>query len=178
MTTKAELRKQLRAELRALSTEEKASQSAALCERLLSDPELPTLQHIGIYLPLADEPDLLPAFARLLEKGVHLAVPFPLDPLHWEFRRITELTTHRTRPDTPDRAVSGPVVDPAKLQAVLVPGRGFTPDGHRLGRGGGIYDRLLSHTSARTIGIGFSCQRLDRLPVEPHDVSLNEVWFP
>ncbi len=177
MKSKAELRKHLRQLLRDMSPEEKEAQSAILCSRLLADPELPGLQRIGIFLPLEDEPNLLPALTRLLEKGIELSAPFPLAPLHWEFRSITALTPYRTRPDTPGQAVSGAVIAPEDLQAILVPGRGFTSDGHRLGRGGGIYDRLLSHTSARTTGIAFRCQHLDSLPTDSHDILLSDVWF-
>lgn len=177
MSSKADLRKQLRQRLRDMSPEEKEAQSAVLRDRLLSDPELPGLQRIGIFLPLEDEPNLLPALGRLLKNGIELAVPFPLDPIHWEFRRISELTLCRTQSDNPGQAVSGALIEPEHLQAILVPGRGFTSDGHRLGRGGGIYDRLLSRTSARTIGIAFRGQQLDFLPADPHDIQLQEVWF-
>lgn len=52
----------------------------------------------------------------------------------------------------------------------LVPGLGFGKDGTRLGQGGGYFDRWLSTvTGIITIGIGFSCQRDDELPVEDHD---------
>lgn len=177
MKTKAECRKQLRQQLRDMPPEEKDAQSATLCARLLADPELPRLKRIGVFLPLEDEPNLLPALNHLLKIGIELAAPFPLDPLHWEFRHITELTPYRTRPAPPGQAVSGAVIEPEDLQTILVPGRGFTTDGHRLGRGGGIYDRLLSHTSARTIGIAFRCQHLDSLPTDPHDILLSDVWF-
>jgi 5-formyltetrahydrofolate cyclo-ligase len=146
MTPKAELRRQLRRRLRDMSREEKEAQSTTLRTRLLADPGLRGLQRIGIFLPLEDEPNLLPALAHLLEMGIDLAAPFPLDPLHWKFRHITELTLYQKQPETSDHAVTRSVIKPEHLQAILVPGRGFTPDGHRLGRGGGIYDRLLSHT--------------------------------
>jgi 5-formyltetrahydrofolate cyclo-ligase len=67
--------------------------------------------------------------------------------------------------------------DPRTLDVVIVPGLAFAPDGHRLGQGGGWYDRFLTGVGehCETIGVGFSEQVLDRLPVEAHDVVLDRV---
>jgi 5-formyltetrahydrofolate cyclo-ligase len=68
--------------------------------------------------------------------------------------------------------------DPARAPAgslpagtlLLVPGTGFTSDGHRLGQGGGFYDRLLAApTSLVAVGVGFTCQLRAQLPLAPHD---------
>jgi len=53
---------------------------------------------------------------------------------------------------------------------VLVPGVAFDCQGHRLGQGGGYYDRLLAQrTDLIAIGVGFSCQLVEAVPCEPHD---------
>jgi 5,10-methenyltetrahydrofolate synthetase len=65
----------------------------------------------------------------------------------------------------------GPVADPATADTIFVPGLAFTAEGHRLGRGRGYYDRLLS-TLPETIlrvGVCFNCQLVDSIPQEPHD---------
>jgi 5-formyltetrahydrofolate cyclo-ligase len=159
-----------------MSPEEKEHQSGILSARLLADPELGDLRRLGIFLPLPDEPDLRPAYSKLLECGIELAVPFSTDSVHWNFHLIQELIPYRSCADT-GSTKNFPVINPKDLQTILVPGRGFTTDGSRLGRGGGIYDRLLADTSARTIGIAFSCQQLPELPTDSHDIPLHEVWF-
>lgn len=60
---------------------------------------------------------------------------------------------------------------------VIVPGLAFTPDGRRLGQGAGWYDRYLPHRRSVcvTVGVAFSTQVVDDLPVEPHDVTLDMV---
>ncbi len=63
------------------------------------------------------------------------------------------------------------------IDLIIVPGVAFTRQGARLGRGKGYYDRYLSRASIRayTIGVCYSHQVVELLPVEPHDVVLDEV---
>lgn len=52
----------------------------------------------------------------------------------------------------------------------LVPGVAFTSDGHRLGQGGGYYDRFLAQNPfIRTAGVCYALQLTDSLPHAPHD---------
>lgn len=74
-----------------------------------------------------------------------------------------------------------PVGDsPATVPDVLiVPLVGFTADGHRLGQGGGHYDRWLAeHPGRITIGLAWDCQLVDSLPTESHDRPLDAIVTP
>lgn len=76
-----------------------------------------------------------------------------------------------------------PEPDPAQVPdqplprtaVLMVPGLGFAADGFRLGQGAGFYDRTLPGFSGLTIGVGFSCQRYDGVPREPHDHPVRAV---
>lgn len=70
-----------------------------------------------------------------------------------------------------------PPPDPHAVDVVIVPGVAFTADGHRLGQGGGWYDRFLVRVADRctTVGVGFAPQLVGELPVEAHDVTLDVV---
>lgn len=172
MKSKAEIRTTLARKLAALSADEKAAASARLCEGLLDDARLQTPCRIGIFLPLPDEPDLRAAYRVLLDRGCRLAMPFP----EWQFQFIQDLTPNQRGPWRLDLPAGGAEVPAAGLDLILVPGRGFTKQCQRIGRGKGIYDRLLANSNTRCIGIGFSCQMLRHLPSEPHDIVLSEVW--
>jgi 5-formyltetrahydrofolate cyclo-ligase len=63
---------------------------------------------------------------------------------------------------TPETTLPGDVL-------LLVPGLAFAHNGERLGQGGGFYDRLLARQGVVAVGVGFSCQRCDALPMEAHD---------
>lgn len=66
-------------------------------------------------------------------------------------------------------------VPAGRLDFVAVPGLAFDPLGRRLGRGKGIYDRLLAGVNGVTCGVGFGFQLVPQVPVEPHDLTLNLV---
>jgi 5-formyltetrahydrofolate cyclo-ligase len=68
-------------------------------------------------------------------------------------------------------------VEPDWPDVVIVPGLAFTPAGHRLGQGGGWYDRFLAATrpDCTTIGVCFAEQVLDTVPIEAHDVEMAHV---
>ena len=59
---------------------------------------------------------------------------------------------------------------------------GFDLAGHRLGMGGGYYDRALAVRRIRQrwtrpwlLGLGFATQCVDAIPAERHDVPLDAV---
>ena len=68
-------------------------------------------------------------------------------------------------------------VDPAKIDVVLVPGSVFDYRGGRFGYGGGFYDRFLSRDAPRAvrIGLAFSFQVLDNIPIKPHDELMDYI---
>jgi len=67
--------------------------------------------------------------------------------------------------------------DPQVPDLVVVPGVAFTSIGHRLGQGGGWYDRFLPNINdqATSVGVCFAEQVVDDLPQEPHDIVVHHV---
>lgn len=62
---------------------------------------------------------------------------------------------------------------------ILVPLIGFDAKGHRLGQGGGYYDRFLaSYPKVITIGVAYDCQEVPEIPTEPHDMVLTYILTP
>ncbi|RVQ69754.1 5-formyltetrahydrofolate cyclo-ligase [Croceicoccus ponticola] len=62
---------------------------------------------------------------------------------------------------------------------LFVPVIGFTESGARLGQGGGHYDRWLAENpAAMPIGLAWDVQKVDMLPLEPHDRLLASVVTP
>jgi 5-formyltetrahydrofolate cyclo-ligase len=76
---------------------------------------------------------------------------------------------------------TGPAVATERLRdaaAVVVPALAVDRAGHRLGRGGGFYDRALAAVEIPTVAVVFDDELMDELPVEPHDVPVGAVLTP
>lgn len=74
----------------------------------------------------------------------------------------------------------GPLVpesDYSLIQLAVIPGVAFDDEGNRLGRGKGYYDRLLPLLKCHKIGLCYTCQFIDVVPHEPHDIKVDEVIF-
>ena len=65
--------------------------------------------------------------------------------------------------------------EPEKIDLVIVPGIAFDTKNNRMGRGKGYYDRFLTSTNAKKIGVCWSFQLFDEVPTDPHDVKMDLV---
>ena len=136
--------------------------------------ELPAFQRAGAVMAFVGakgEPDTDPLFARLERDGKRLLLP------RVEYGRLVvgdgaaPRTTSRFGISEP----TGPAVPLDAVEFVIVPGLAFTPDGRRLGYGGGYYDKFLAGLSTPNVGVCFTEQLVDDIPFEPHDVRVQQV---
>jgi len=73
-------------------------------------------------------------------------------------------------------SLNGNAPVPDGFDAVIVPMLGFDSKLHRIGYGGGYYDKFLAtQPRATKIGVCFETGHVDYLPTEPHDVALDLV---
>ena len=121
------------------------------------------------------------------------SAPFVIDPMKpWgpavaeEQRVPTNHPNGSTRRFIPSRTKSAvppkddtrfPVITPNELDAVIVPMSAFDAEGHRLGYGRGAYDRYLPHIpeACALVGVAFTEQEVDTIPVDEHDVALPKI---
>jgi 5-formyltetrahydrofolate cyclo-ligase len=62
------------------------------------------------------------------------------------------------------------------FDVIIVPMLGFDEELHRIGYGGGYYDRFLAtQPTAKKIGVCFEAGKLEQIPVEPHDIPLDII---
>ena len=158
---------------------EHAAASHSICDQLARSAASITTKAIMGYLPLADEPDIRPFLQSLLDRGQMVGVPRILDA-----QRMDTVTLESLEPDHLVRGahgVLGPLDGTAipvdNIGMIIVPGMAFDTHGHRLGRGGGYYDRYLSclPRGIPTIGCCFSCQLLQSVETGPMDVSMSKI---
>ena len=142
---------------------------AAVLSRL--EPEL-----LGLYWPHRSEFNA--AAAIVADTGfskLPIALPFARRaPVQLQYR----LWDRRPPTAVDDCGVPAPSGAPVVPDVVLVPCVGFTRSGHRLGYGGGYFDRWLAqHPEVTAIGVAWSIAELDdgALVLEPHDQPLTLV---
>jgi 5-formyltetrahydrofolate cyclo-ligase len=117
------------------------------------------------------EPDTDPLFARARAEGKRMLVP---RNEHGNIVVVAaEGPTVRSRIGVQEP--QGPPLPFELVEFVIVPGLAFTPDGYRLGYGGGFYDRFLPQVRAPNAGVCFAELVVDTLPVEAHDVRVQRL---
>lgn len=174
--SKSELRRLVREREAALTRAERLRADRVLTERLLDCPQFLAASSVLLYFGVGAEPDTLPLLTAALERGKRVALPKITGPGTMEAREIRALS--ELVPGAfgiPEPADSCPVVPPEEFDLILVPGAAFSPDGRRLGRGGGYYDRYLPRTRGVRVAAVRHIQLFDALPVEAHDVPVDLV---
>lgn len=176
---KASLRRELRRRRVAISAAERRQASRALLRRLRQHPVQRRARHIAVYAAHGSELSLhlFIDWARRHRKQLY----FPrIRGGHLDFiaARRRPLARPGARLAEPDRGRARP---PWALQLVLMPLVGFDAAGHRLGQGGGYYDRWLARPACRRpvlLGIAFDCQQVEALPADPWDAPLDGIITP
>lgn len=177
---KAAIRAQVRARLKSMREDERCAASAEVCRRL-RQAMLPKATTILFYAPFAEEVDLWPLLEEALRHGKQVALPrFDPQAGKYEARVVTNpatdvvVGTFRIR----EPREQCPVLNAARVDWILVPGLAFDLQGHRLGRGTGHYDRLLSEIQGSRCGVGFDVQIVAELRCEPHDCRMDALVTP
>ncbi len=101
--------------------------------------------------------------------------PF-IDRLQSEFPKIKLFTSRKIDGSWQIVAMDGERAGQQAFDAIIVPMLGFDRRLHRLGYGGGYYDRLLAaQPRAKKIGVCFEQGKVANIPVEPHDIPLDII---
>ena len=142
-----------------------------IAARLPSTPGL-----LAGYVSILGECDPLPALLAAHEKGWRLALP-----------RVDEaqktLSFHMWKPDDPLQAAAHGTRQPSERaqvvvpDVILVPLVAFDASLHRLGYGAGYYDKALAtHAGSLNYGLAYAFQKVEKLPIEAHDIGLHGVF--
>lgn len=191
---KKRLRRLMSQELRAYTSAEQTLLSEDTCSLILSNPRVIAADTVVAFWPLPDEVDIRPAIRELYQQGKTVLLP----------RVVSDTEMVLCLYEGDDSLTEGAygIMEPAigseqfsmnneqfvmnnydclcslGAVAVLVPGRAFDHDGHRLGRGKGYYDRFLaSCPEAHTIAVCYPFQIIDNVPTNQYDIPVKElIW--
>ena len=174
---KAELRRMIREKKRAMTTEEIESRSMQLGEKFAASEQYREAKTIYGYLPYNQEVRTIPMLERALSDGKRVAVPKVYGE-EMKFIYMDDLSKiEKGYAGIPEPVANGPVADdPTAL--VLMPGLVFDPMGHRIGYGGGFYDKFLAGEPGHpTVALCYEFQMLPALETEEFDIPVDCVLW-
>jgi 5-formyltetrahydrofolate cyclo-ligase len=168
------LRAHLRQKREAFQPAQTAEKSKKIAKAFLKLKEVADAKSILFYVSRAGEVDTHGLIEVCLRNGKKVFVPkvfgdnlkiFPLE----DFQDLEEGGFGILEP------AGGRESMRKKFDVIVVPGLGFNRAGHRIGHGGGYYDRLLKRISGKKIGLAFSEQFTDEFVHEEYDVPVNLI---
>lgn len=174
-------RKIVRERLKEFSPEDILKKSEKAAEHLMSSPEWKQAHTVLMFSSLPSEPQTQQLFGALRKRKGTVVLPRTTwTPGQLVLHSVTE-SSHLIlgkmgflEPD-PDHC---PLIELEKIELIITPGIAFDRLCHRLGRGGGYYDRLLATPQRHcpAIGLMFACQEVGTVPVGKHDHPLTAIF--
>lgn len=188
MNDRRHLRQQVRHARRQLSLAQQQAAAKQLVNQVMQRPHLAQAQSVALYLANDGELDPLPLIHWYWAQGaqVYLPVLHPFCPGYLLFLRYLPHTPMHTNA----LGIREPKLDirliapKPQLAIIYTPLVAFDAQGHRLGMGGGFYDRTLANTQnagqsfPTVVGLAHDCQQVADLPIESWDVPLVELLTP
>ena len=171
---KAELRKKILQEMKALSQEQKQAMDRALTERFLQHPFYKEAKTIATYLSFPHEFQTQELIEQALKDGKKVLIPKTYPKGRMEFVIYDPQQLVKTSFGLLEPQGDLEVVEPSQIDLIHVPGLAFTTEGYRIGYGGGYYDRYLEHFAGHTMSTIYPCQ-VQEFNSEDHDIAVQEV---
>ncbi len=174
---KKALRQQIREKKKAMTAAEIESASLTLAEKFFACPQYQKAKTVYGYLPYNQEVRTEPMLQRALDDGKKVAVPKVYGD-EMRFIYLADLSqVEKGYCGIPEPIADAPVADdPTAL--VLMPGLAFDPVGHRVGYGGGFYDKFLSlEPDHPTVALCYDFQVFPQLETEEFDIPVDLVLW-
>ena len=171
---KAELRKQVLQEMKALPRQQKQAMDQVLTDQFLKHPFYQEAKIIATYLSFPHEFQTQGLIEQALKDGKKVLIPKTYPKGRMDFVVYNPQQLVKTSFGLLEPQGDLEVVDASQIDLIHVPGLAFTREGYRIGYGGGYYDRYLEHFTGHTLSTIYPCQIKDFIP-ENHDIPVQEV---
>lgn len=171
------LRKEIREKKRAMSLQEIEEKSKILAERFLQSELYRNAKSVYGYLPYNQEVRTTAMLRQAQLDGKRVAVPKIYGDV-MKFLWLDDLDqVEKGYSNIPEPIADGPEADdPTAL--VLMPGLAFDKEGHRIGYGGGFYDKFLAAEPGHpTLALCYDFQMLPKLETEEFDIPVDIVLW-
>jgi len=167
---------------REMSVGERTRASTSICKQLIASREYYSSTLVGCYLPMHDEVDTREIIESAWRANKRIFVPVLRNQAQMVFCEIledTELVKNNFGVWEPTR---GFLISPRLLDLVVTPTVAFDRNAHRIGMGGGYYDRAFAFLRHRKhwihpklLGVAFQCQEVEEITPNPWDIRLYRV---
>lgn len=174
---KKELRRTIRERKRAMTEDEIIRRSQALGKLFAASEAYQNAKTIYGYLPYNQEVRTVPMLEQAMQEGKRIAVPKCYGD-EMRFIYMDDLNkVEKGYANIPEPIADGPIADD-ETALVLMPGLAFDPQGHRIGYGGGFYDKFLAaEPNHPTLALCYEFQMLPHLETEEHDIPVDYVLW-
>ena len=174
---KNQLRDWIRKHKRAMTIEEIEERSAKLVELFLASEAYKNAKTVYGYLPYNQEVRTTRAMEQVLKDGKGLALP-KIYGDRMDFIVVTDLSqVAKGYCGIPEPIHDEPLATD-ETALVLMPGMAFDAEGHRMGYGGGFYDKFLEREPKHpTLALCYEFQLLPHLDTEAHDIPVDAVLW-
>lgn len=176
LQVKRELRKRMKMVRGAVPESARAQRANAIQRALVEMPEFESARVVAAYCSVRDEVDTSEVVRRVWAENKTVAYP-----------RVDgeRLVLHEVTPDTvlslgsydvPEPPASAPTVAESDIDFIIVPALAVEPNGHRIGYGGGFFDRLLpTLPQAFRCAVVYDFQLISEVPTLPTDVPVHAI---
>lgn len=174
---KQALRKEIREKKRAMTEAEIVAASEKLGQLFAASASYQQAKTIYGYLPYNQEVRTVPMLQKALEDGKRVAVPKCYGD-EMRFIYLDDLSqVEKGYCGIPEPIADGPIADD-ETALVLMPGLAFDPQGHRIGYGGGFYDKFLAkEPNHPTLALCYGFQMVEHLETEAFDIPVDCVLW-
>lgn len=169
--TKRNLRTEVRAVERQLSPDERAQSDKEIISNVLNLPEYQNARCVFCFVGTIREVDTTAILLNAFSQRKILCVPLCTGKGIMELHQISALNQlHRGTYGILEPDPDTPCVDLSSVELSIIPCVSCDYKGHRLGQGGGYYDRFFSGGTERTVMLCRECLIRERIPCETHDL--------
>ena len=176
MEDKRALRRRIAAREKTWPAEYLTASDAAIEAAVLALPEWAAAGTVFIYVSVRREPETRGLIRAALAGGKRVAAPRCLGEGVMEARELRALEDLRPADhgllEPPETALRIP---PEEIDLAVIPCVAADRTGHRLGHGGGYYDRFLARTGAFRLCLCRGKNLLDAVPAGEYDVKMDAV---
>lgn len=155
--------------------EDKETKSQIIINKILTSDDYQQAHTIALYYALEDEVHTIPLIQQALLDQKRVCLPKVISKNEMVFYEIHSFNDVASGHFNIYEPTTSFIVDSEQIDFMIVPGICFDKQHYRIGFGKGYYDRYLKDTTIHTIGICYQEQLVDSIPIDEHDVALDDV---